>query len=317
MTQKAPFLNIIFFGTPDFAMASLKALFESDFPVLAVVTAPDKPAGRGRKIMPSAVKTFAETHHIPILQPKNLKNPDFLKELENFNADLYVVVAFRMLPEKVWNMPPMGTINVHASLLPQYRGAAPINHAIINGETKTGITIFKLKQEIDTGNLLLQEKVAISPEDNFGSMYEKLKDIGSKLLIKTIDKIVDKSIQPIPQEIVENLQPAPKIFRKDCLINWTEEAKRINDFIRGLSPYPGAFTFLEDKKIKILSANYSESSHNLQPGLPDTDNKSYLKIATSNGWVEINTLQPEGKKVTSVRDFLNGHQLKKPLQPLR
>lgn len=299
---------IVFFGTPDFAVASLATLLKYDYPVLAVITAPDKPAGRGRKLQVSAVKELALQYEIPVLQPEKLKSPDFLARLKELNADLHIVVAFRMLPEAVWNMPPMGTINVHASLLPQYRGAAPINHAIINGETVTGVTTFQLKHEIDTGDLLLQKEIPILPEDNFGTLYHKLMEAGAELLTETLKQLQEGNIRPVKQNIQATLHQAPKIFREDCEINWQRPAKKIHDFIRGLSPSPAAFTFIQDKKIKVLKANYELAIHTAEIGSMQTDHKNYLKMAASDGWVSILSLQPEGKKVMDIRSFLNGHK---------
>jgi len=308
MMQKNALPSVVFFGTPDFAVGSLAALIEAGCPVLAVVTAPDKPAGRGRKLQISAVKEYALHHNLPILQPEKLKNPDFLEQLKNLKADVHIVVAFRMLPEVVWNMPPMGTINVHGSLLPQYRGAAPINHAIMNGETVTGVTTFRLKHEIDTGDLLGQTEVPIGPEENFAEVYEKLMKAGAQLLVKTLQGLADNSTQPQPQDNSKSSLPAPKIFREDCQIDWKWPAKKIHDFIRGLSPSPAAFTFLQDKKYKLLQASYQIAAHSAEAGSMDTDNKNYLKIAAADGWVNILYLQPEGKKVMDIRSFLNGHK---------
>lgn len=308
MTQKNTLPSVVFFGTPDFAVGSLSALIQAGCPVLAVVTTPDKPAGRGRKLQMSAVKEYAIQHNLLILQPEKLKNPDFLEQLKNLNADLHIVVAFRMLPEVVWNMPPMGTVNVHGSLLPQYRGAAPINHAIMNGETITGVTTFRLKHEIDTGDLLGQTEVTIGPEENFGEVYDKLMKAGAQLLVKTLQKLADNSIQPQPQDNSKAALPAPKIFKEDCEINWQWTAKKIHDFIRGLSPTPAAFTFLHDKKFKLLKASYEIAANSAEAGSIETDNKSYLKIAAADGWIKVLYLQPEGKKIMDIRSFLNGHK---------
>lgn len=309
MMQKNLLPSIVFFGTPDFAVGSLAALLKHNFPVLAVVTAPDRPAGRGRKLQPSAVKEFALQHKIPVLQPEKLKAPEFLEQLKQLNARLHIVVAFRMLPEVVWNMPPMGTINVHASLLPQYRGAAPINHAIINGETITGVTTFQLKHEIDTGDLLLQKEIAILPEDNFGSLYPKLMTAGAELLIETLKKLQEGNLKPVKQDTyTSELNHAPKIFREDCEINWQQPAKKIHDFIRGLTPYPAAYAFLDGKKYKILSSSFEHEPTEKEAGSIQTDNKSYLKVAAKDGWISLLTIQPEGKKAMPVRDFLNGHK---------
>lgn len=312
MMQKNVLPSIVFFGTPDFAVASLEALIQHQFPVLAVVTTPDKPAGRGRKLQISAVKECALDHHLPILQPEKLKHEDFLKQLQYLNADLHIVVAFRMLPEAVWNMPPMGTINVHASLLPQYRGAAPINHAIMNGETETGVTTFRLKHEIDTGDLLLQNKVEIHPKDDFGTLYTKLMDSGASLLIETLEKLSQNTITPIPQSNQEVLHHAPKIFKEDCEIKWSQPVKKINDFIRGLSPQPAAFGFIGGKKYKIIEATYTifeATGMGVIPGDFDTNNKNYLKVAAKDGWINILKLQPDGKKVMAIQDYLNGSKL--------
>lgn len=312
MIQKNTKPALVFFGTPDFAVASLEALIKNNFPVLAVVTAPDKTAGRGRKMHISAVKESAIKHNLPILQPEKLRNEGFLKQLKELNADLHIVVAFRMLPEVVWNMPPMGTINVHASLLPQYRGAAPINHAIINGETVTGVTTFRLQHKIDTGDLLLQKKIEITPQDNFGSLYTKLMNEGAGLLIETLEKLKENVITPIPQVSNTGLNHAPKIFREDCEIKWNQPAKKIHDFIRGLCPQPAAFTTVNGKKFKILESAfqlYDDSEAIVSPGKFETNNKSFLKIAANDGWVSILKLQPDGKKVMNIQDYLNGSKL--------
>lgn len=306
--QKNALPSVVFFGTPDFAVGSLSALIDAGCSVLAVVTAPDKPAGRGRKFQMSAIKEYALQHDLLVLQPEKLKNPEFLEQLKALNADVHVVVAFRMLPEVVWNMPSLGTINVHGSLLPQYRGAAPINHAIMNGETVTGVTTFRLKHEIDTGDLLGQAEVAINADENFAEVYDKLMKAGAQLLVKTLRGLADNSIEPQPQDNSKTSLPAPKIFREDCAINWQRPAKKIHDFIRGLSPVPAAFTFLKDKKYKVLQASYEIAANSAEAGSIETDNKSYLKIAATDGWVNILYLQPEGKKVMDIRSFLNGHK---------
>jgi methionyl-tRNA formyltransferase len=306
MLEKTSAPRIIFLGTPDFAVASLKALVEQGFPVVAVVTAPDKPAGRGLKLHMSAVKIYALAQNIPILQPDKLKNPDFLARLSAFKAEIQVVVAFRMLPEKVWNMPPMGTINVHASLLPQYRGAAPINWAIINGETQTGVTTFKLQHAIDTGAILLQEQVPVLPEDNMGSMYEKLKCAGAGLLLQTIAGLNSGTLIPKEQQFTSELNHAPKIFKEDCKINWQQPAAQIHNLIRGLSPYPGAFTFLDNKQLKIFAASIKNDPMPGLPGTYATDGKTFLWFAAADAWLEVLELQPEGKKSMKTVDFLRG-----------
>lgn len=307
--QKNSSPSVVFFGTPDFAVASLRALIKNQFRVLAVVTAPDKPAGRGRKLQTSAVKDFALLHNLPVLQPEKLKEIDFIEELKLLQADLHIVVAFRMLPEAVWDMPPLGTINVHASLLPQYRGAAPINHVLINGEKITGVTTFKLKHQIDTGDILLQQQVEIEDMDTFGSLYLKLMNCGADLLVETLEKLQDGSLVPHPQKTTDHLKPAPKIFREDCQINWNQSGERVYNFIRGLSPSPTAFTFIYEKKYKLSDVRFiKEESKSLIPGSVDTDNKTYLKIAANDGWISILSIQPEGKRVMLIQEFLNGHQ---------
>lgn len=298
--------RIIFLGTPDFAVASLKALVDGGYNVVAVVTAPDKPAGRGMQYKASAIKEYALTQAIPVLQPEKLKNPGFLEELKSYQADLQVVVAFRMLPEAVWNMPVMGTVNVHASLLPQYRGAAPINWAIINGEQETGVTTFKLKHDIDTGNILLQSKIKIEPEDNIGILYEKLMQKGALLLLETVAGLIKNTIEEQPQDHADNLKHAPKIFKEDCLIDWNQPAEHIHNLIRGLSPYPAAFTQLEGKQLKIYASSFIIQPHQQQPGIYETDHKSLLRFATPDGWLICEEIQHEGKKRMKTSDFLRG-----------
>lgn len=301
-------LRIAFFGTPDFAVASLDALVKAGANVVAVVTAPDKPAGRGMQLQAPAVKQYALEHHLPVLQPEKLKNPEFIEQLRALQADLHVVVAFRMLPELVWNMPPLGTINVHASLLPQYRGAAPINWAIINGETETGVTTFKLKHEIDTGNILLQSKVPILPEDNIGSLYAKLMQEGGKLLVTTVQGFADGTLKELPQNEVKEaeLKHAPKIFKEHTLIDWNKGAVAVHDLIRGLSPIPAAYTSLQGKTLKIYQSHYEPAVHGKEPGSYDTDGKTYLRFAAADGWLYADELQLEGKKRMPVTEFLRG-----------
>ena len=304
-------MRIIFMGTPDFAVASLEALIQSGEQVVAVVTVPDKPAGRGQKIHESAVKIFATQHNIPVLQPVKLRDEAFLDELKSFQADLQVVVAFRMLPEIVWNMPKFGTINVHASLLPQYRGAAPINHAIINGEKESGVTTFLLQHEIDTGNILLSKKVAIKETDNAGDLHDNLMVAGAETLLQTIQQLKAGTLQPKPQEVLlttEPLKHAPKIFKEDCKINWDQPTAEVYNFIRGLSPYPAAFTLLNDKVLKIYSTEKELVNTATIPGTIETDKKSFLKIAAQDGYIVISDLQLEGKKRMNVVDFLKGYR---------
>lgn len=309
---KNPF-RIIFMGTPDFAAASLEMLYHQGFHLVAVITAPDKPAGRGMQLQKSAVKNFAEEKQIPVLQPSNLKSPSFIKELQSYHADLQVVVAFRMLPEIVWDMPPQGTVNLHASLLPQYRGAAPINHAIIEGEKETGVTIFKLKHEIDTGNILAREKTNIGENETAGELHDRLKLLGAKLLAATITKMQKQDLPELPQETVTNttqLKRAPKIFKKDCFINWHTKTEQAYNFIRGLSPYPAAHTLLQEKTIKIFSSKKELQIHNEMPGTVHTDGKTYLKFACTDGFIHILSLQAEGKKRMPVEAFLKGYREK-------
>lgn len=304
-------LRIIFLGTPDFAVASLQALVEAGANVVAVVTAPDKPAGRGMQLQQSAVKQYAVTQQLPVLQPEKLKNPDFLEELASYKADLQVVVAFRMLPVAVWDTPPMGTINVHGSLLPQYRGAAPINWAIINGEKETGVTTFSLKHEIDTGDILLQKKVPILPEDNIGSLYEKLMHAGAELLVATVEGLAAGTLKEIPQADIPagELKTAPKIFKEHTKIDWQKTAEQVHNLVRGLSPYPVAFTIVQDKVFKIYRTHTEPATHNATPGTYDTDGKTYLRFAAIDGWVYADEVQQEGKKRMAIVDFLRGARL--------
>lgn len=300
-------MSIVFFGTPDFAVATLKKLVENNLIIQAVVTMPDKPAGRGMNLQMSPIKVYAVEQNIPILQPPNLKDELFLKELKAIRADLFIVVAFRMLPEVVWNMPPFGTINLHASLLPQYRGAAPINWAIINGEKITGVTTFKLQHQIDTGNVLLQEEVKIEAYDNAGTLHDKLMTVGANLVLQTVEKLFDHSIVEIPQLNISSLKSAPKIFKETCKIFWNQNAEPIHNFIRGLSPYPGAFTFLGNKKLKIFSSEIELAEHDFSEGKIISDHKSFLKFACKDGFVHVLELQLEGKKRMWVQDFLRGY----------
>lgn len=300
-------LRIIFLGTPDFAVASLNALYKAGVAIVAVVTAPDKPSGRGLHLHESPVKKYALEKNIPVLQPVKLKAPEFIQQLQSYHADLQVVVAFRMLPEIVWNMPPLGTINVHASLLPQYRGAAPINWAVINGEKETGVTTFKLKHEIDTGDILLQEKIAILPDYNAGTVHDKLMMEGARLLVKTVEAIAANTIHETPQKIITvHLKHAPKIFKEDTQIDWSKSAETIHNLIRGLSPHPAAFTNLKGKQQKIYKAHFEITSTNVAVGHFETDHKTYLRYAANDGWVYADELQLEGKKRMLVSEFLKG-----------
>lgn len=302
--------RIVFLGTPDFAVASLKALVEAGYRIVGVITAPDKPAGRGMHLQQSPVKQYALAQGLHVLQPERLKNPAFLEELRSLNADLQVVVAFRMLPELVWNMPPMGTVNVHGSLLPQYRGAAPINWAIINGETETGITIFKLKHAIDTGDVLLKKSLPIGPAENAGELHDRMMNLGAEALVEAIDGWLTGRLMPQPQAATEteNLQAAPKIFAETCRINWQLPAAVIFNQVRGLAPFPGAFTEWEAKKFKIFETKIELAYPAEEPGTFVSDGKTFLKVACSNGYLHIMQCQAEGKKRMDVLAFLRGHR---------
>jgi methionyl-tRNA formyltransferase len=310
MTKES--LRIIFMGTPDFAVASLDALVQAGYHVVGVVTAPDKPAGRGMKLTPSAVKQYAEEKGLTILQPEKLKNPEFLKSLQALQAHLQVVVAFRMLPESVWNMPPMGTVNVHGSLLPQYRGAAPINWAIINGESFTGVTTFKLKHEIDTGDILLSERIPITEDETAGELHDRMKATGAALLVKTVDGLIAGTLHETPQPETMNgapLQHAPKIFTDTCKIDWTQSAAAIHNRIRGLSPYPGAFTELNGKMLKLFRSRKEITGHNHAAGTVISDGKTGLQFSCADGYIHILELQLEGKKRMGVEEFLRGYRI--------
>lgn len=297
-------------GTPDFAVASLDALVQNKFNVVAVVTAPDKPAGRGMHLQQSAVKKYAVEKAIPVLQPEKLKNQDFLNALKAFKADLQVVVAFRMLPEVVWNMPPMGTINVHGSLLPQYRGAAPINWAVMHGEKTTGVTTFKLKHEIDTGDLLMQESFEIGKNETAGEVHDRMKAIGAHLLVKTIEGLISNSLKPIPQVIPEHgIKHAPKIFTETCRIDCNKTVWEVHNQIRGLSPFPGAFTFLDGKMLKVYRALPApDITAPITPGLIIHNANQRLSLCCSDGWIDLLEIQWEGKKRMSTADFLRGYR---------
>lgn len=302
-------LRIIFMGTPEFAVPSLQSLVESNSNVVAVVTVPDKPSGRGQKQTASPVKVYAESQGIPVLQPEKLRDPAFLEQLKSFHADLQVVVAFRMLPEVVWNMPSRGTFNLHSSLLPQYRGAAPINWAVINGDTETGVTTFFIEKDIDTGKIIFQDKEPIFPEDDAGSLYERLMRKGAGLVAKTVRAIEEGSYPQEPQSEPENIKAAPKIFRETCEIDWNRPATEIHNFVRGLSPYPAAWTTLNGLSCKIFKTKTVEFSAEANPGEFRTDNKSYLHFRTADGWLSVLELQIEGKKRMATGDFLRGYKL--------
>ncbi|MHC8948898.1 methionyl-tRNA formyltransferase [Sphingobacterium hungaricum] len=305
-------MRIIFMGTPDFAVASLDALLKSNKEVVAVVTSPDKPAGRGQKLHESAVKQYAVQHNIPVLQPEKLRDPEFLAALESFKADLQVIVAFRMLPEVVWNMPPLGTVNVHASLLPQYRGAAPINHVLINGETKTGVTTFLLQHKIDTGNILFSKEVSIREDENAGELHDELMQAGAETLLKTIEAIEQNQLKPIPQEEAQQgqeLKEAPKIFREDCKIDWNRPVDDVYNLIRGLSPYPAAFSYIDNKVLKIYATAKEIATPSVEPGTILSDGKTFIKIAAKDGFLHILNLQLEGKKKMEVVEFLRGYRM--------
>jgi methionyl-tRNA formyltransferase len=302
--------RIIFMGTPEFAVASLKALTEAGFTIAAVVTAPDKPAGRGMHLQQSAIKKYALENNLIVLQPEKLKSEAFLAQLHPLNADLQVVVAFRMLPEVVWNMPPLGSVNLHGSLLPRYRGAAPINWAVINGEKETGVTTFKLKHEIDTGNILLQESFLIDENETAGEVHDRMKTIGAALLVKTVKGLAEGSLKETPQEQYTSasnpIPHAPKIFTETCKIDFTKSVEEVHNLIRGLSPLPAAFTSIKDKTLKIFRSKKEPCRTSLPYGSYETDGKSYLKFACNNGYVHCTELQLEGKKKMNVEEFLRG-----------
>jgi len=309
-------LRIVFMGTPDFAVASLQALVENGYQVVGVVTAPNKPSGRGQVLSETAVKLYAMSKGLKILQPEKLKSPEFVEELRSLLADLQVVVAFRMLPEMVWDMPRLGTFNLHASLLPKYRGAAPLNWAIINGDTESGVTTFKIEHEIDTGNILFQEKIDILPDDNVEVLHDNLMDIGSVLVLKTVDALAAGNVEMISQQsLIEKgylPSPAPKIFKEDCLIDWKKDSVSLKNFIRGLSPYPTAWTnFINidtgvETAVKIFRVDDENVNDDVEPGTIRSDGKTFLKIGCMNGWLIIRELQMAGKKRMAAEDFLRG-----------
>ncbi len=304
-------LRILFMGTPEFAVPSLEILIENKFNVVAVITAPDKPQGRGQKLTASPIKESALKYNIPVLQPTNLKSPKFLEELKSYQANLQVVVAFRMLPEIVWSMPTLGTFNLHASLLPQYRGAAPINWAIINGEKETGVTTFFLKNEIDTGSIIFQEKEIIHQDDDAGKLYKRLMNKGALLVLKTVKAIEAGDFPSLSQNEAIEIKHAPKIFKETCEINWKQPSEQIRNFVRGLSPYPAAWTTLNGKVFKLFKVQSMVDSPltTVNSGQIETDNKTYLKIKAQDGWVSIFEFQPEGKKRMSVEEFFRGNKI--------
>jgi methionyl-tRNA formyltransferase len=298
-------LRIVFMGTPEFAVASLDALVKAGCNIVGVINAPDKPGGRGMQLQQSAVKKYAVENNLNVLQPEKLKDPEFLEQLKSLQTDLQVVVAFRMLPETVWSMPPMGTINLHGSLLPQYRGAAPINWAVINGEKETGVTTFKLKREIDTGDILLQQSFAIGENDTAGDVHETMKQIGAQLLVKTIKGLAEGNIAKTPQSEIRNpksgiIHHAPKIFTETCKIDFTKTAEEVYNLIRGLSPFPGAFTILNGKMLKIYKAMRQDGCKP-SDALYETDGKTFLRFACANGYID-------GKKKMTVEEFLRGYR---------
>ena len=310
-------MRIVYFGTPEFAASQLEAILTAGYEVAAVVTTPDKPAGRGKKIQCSEVKKTASEHCLSILQPEKLKDPEFLSQLESYHADLFVVVAFRMLPAVVWKMPRLGTFNLHASLLPQYRGAAPINHAIINGETETGLTTFFLNEEIDKGAIIMRQSVAIRPDETAGELHDELMGLGNKLVVETIKKIEHNDLKTVTQEELTTdtpLKEAPKIFKDFCNIRWDQDCQTVYNHIRGLSPYPAAHTCLKSDQgdtldLKVYKTTIEPAQPQVLPGTVVTDEKTYLKIAANDGFIRLTTLQQAGKKAMNIEDFLRGMRL--------
>ena len=302
-------LKVVFFGTPDFARASLEAIHTSAHEVVGVVTVADKASGRGQKVHQSPVKTYAIEHDLPLFQPEKLRNEEFLSQIQSLNADIFVVVAFRMMPKVLFSMPRLGTFNLHASLLPDYRGAAPINYAVINGETKSGVTTFFINEKIDEGNILLQAETEISPEDNAGTLHDRLMEIGAKLVVETLDGLAEGKLTEIPQNQKENPKTAYKIFKEDTKIDWEKEVEVIHNFIRGMSPYPAAFTVLEvggeQKILKIFKGKFQKIEHSKENGEIEIS-KNEFKIYAKNGVYFPEELQLEGKKRMNLKDFLNG-----------
>jgi len=299
-------LRVVFIGTPEFSVPSLEAIIASGAQVVGVITAPDRKSGRGMKTTPSAVKRCAEKHNIPVLQPTYLKNRDFQEKLKTLNADIQVVIAFRMLPVAVWDMPPMGTVNLHASLLPNYRGAAPINWAIINGEEKTGLTTFKLKHEIDTGDVLLQKELTISKDETAGELHDRMMMEGAGLVVDTLRQLVDSEINPKPQTYSSTDKKAPKIFKEDCEIDWNKNGVQIYNLIRGLSPYPAARTRLSDKILKVFKCHFIPENHSQYPGSITTDKSTFLGFYCQDGVIQLEEVQLEGKRRMNTEDFLRG-----------
>ena len=313
-------LRIVFFGTPDFAVESLRRLVEGGYNIVGVVTMPDKEAGRGHKLLQSPVKQYAVEHGLRLLQPERLKNPQFVEELRSLKADLQIVIAFRMLPEVVWNMPPLGTFNLHASLLPKYRGAAPINWAVINGETETGVTTFFLKHEIDTGDIIQQRRISIGDNDNVGIVHDKLMIMGADMVIETVDAIINGTVKPIPQDELckagTEASPAPKIFKDTCKIDWDKTMHEVRNLVRGLSPYPAAWTEITDSTgithtAKIFEVSLTDEPQACRPaGEMWSDKSGRLLVACRDGIISIDQLQLAGKKRMSAADFLRGFRLK-------
>lgn len=314
MKSKGKELRIVFMGTPEFAVTSLRRLVEEGYRIVGVVTTPDKPAGRGQKLHESDVKRYAVQAGLPVLQPVKLKDPEFVEAFRALEADLAIVIAFRMLPEVIWSMPRLGTFNLHASLLPQYRGAAPINWALINGEKQSGVTTFLLNSEIDKGNIIGQIATDIAPDENVGQLYDRLMHIGSGLVCETVEKLADGRVEPVIQSHIPDheLKPAPKIFKEDCRIDWHAEGKRIVDFVRGLSPYPAAWSSLRDDRgaeintLKIFKTSFVPAPRPAPAGSIQTDGKSYVKVACKDGWTFIDELQMAGKKRMPVKELLLG-----------
>lgn len=306
-------MKIVFMGTPEFAVASLDILVKNGYNVVGVVTVPDKPAGRGQQLQQSAVKKYAVEKGLRIMQPEKLKDENFINELKSLNADLQIVVAFRMLPEVVWNMPPLGTYNLHGSLLPKYRGAAPINWAVINGETESGVTTFKLKHEIDTGNMLFQVKTPITKTTTAGELHDSLMHIGTDLILKTVKAIESGNYELKPQDDTQSIH-APKIFKDTCKINWNSSSEKIYNLIRGLSPYPTAYTEYIDKNnqavsIKLFITEVETTSVNSNPGTVSSDGKTFMKVACNDGYINIKELQMAGKKRMTIEEFLRGFKI--------
>ncbi|MEN8202564.1 MAG: methionyl-tRNA formyltransferase [Bacteroidota bacterium] len=313
-------LRIVYMGTPDFAVAPLDKILRSGGNVVAVITAPDRPAGRGKRIRFSAVKEYLLRNRpeIPMLQPSNLKDPGFVEELRSIAPDLQIVVAFRMLPEMVWRIPKKGTFNLHASLLPQYRGAAPINHVLINGEKETGVSTFLIDDKIDTGNILLQQSISIGNQESAGELHDRLMDAGAGLVLQTVEGLAAGDLQARPQDSLHgnssDLKKAPKIFKEDCRINWNKEGMQVFNLIRGLSPYPGAFTYLHRDQgqailCKIFKSTFRPGEQAHTPGTIQSDGKTFLEVSVQGGWIQVLSIQQEGKRKLEIRDFLAGTSL--------